>query len=70
MAGVTITPDPDGMTVIVLTKAEVESLVTVLNDRVVWLPARGADQQEWTEMARLLSNLHDLFDALGVEVVT
>ena len=65
-----VTSTPDGTTVIVLDEAEAESLVTVLNDRVVWFPARGAAQQEWIEMARLLSNLHGLFDALGVEVVT
>ena len=41
---------------------EVEALVEVLSDRVVW---QGTDLDAYWQ-----NRLHELFDALGVEVVT
>ena len=41
---------------------EADALVEVLSDRVVW---QGTDLDEYWQ-----DQLHDLFDALGVEVIT
>ena len=41
---------------------EAAALVEVLSDRVVW---QGTDLDEYWQ-----DQLHDLFDALGVEVIT
>jgi len=45
-----------------LSADEVEALVEVLSDRVVW---QGTDLDAYWQ-----DRLHSLFDALGVEVVT
>lgn len=45
-----------------LSADEVEALVEVLSDRVVW---QGTDLDAYWQ-----DQLHSLFDALGVEVVT